>query len=155
MNSDDNTTSLLPEIKPADPTDGFLDDADSLSDDERDLILAQLYHSAATLSTSKPNTLHQEKTPNGTNPNKRKIVLDDSEAGIPSTTEEQPAKSKKKITFDQYINSQPAVPSVEFTFELDLDNLPSPPKPTPVEEVPSLDEDDYDDYVVTPSFLLD
>ena len=127
---------------PEDPADNFVDDSESLSDDERELILAQLYHSIATVPPSKPNPLPNEQPSNGPSPTKRKITFGqslDSEATLESPANEQPSDDK-----------QPPVPSTNFTFELDLDNLTFPPKLTPVEEVTSLAEDD-DDFAVPPS----
>jgi len=145
MSSDDNKTSESASGNRTDPTDGFVDDTDSLSEDERDLILAQLYHSSATISTSKPNTLPREKQTNGLSENKGKIGIDDAEGDIPPTTAGTLSKTKRKMTFGEYLDSQAAVPSTKFTFELDLDNLPPPPKPTTVDEVPSFDEEEDDD----------
>jgi len=134
-----------------------VDRSESLSEDERDLILAQLYHSTATVPTSKPNPL-PEKPSNGPSLSGKKITFDkylSSDPDIPSSANEQISKTKKKIPFHEYLDTQLAVSSSKFTFELDLDCLPSPPMFTAAEEAPSLDEDDDEFAVITSLHLLD
>jgi hypothetical protein len=152
MGSDGNTIYISVKTDPAGGGDDFVDESESLSEDERDLILARLYYSTSTVPTSKPNPL-PEKPSNESSPKGKKITFDEylSEPDIPSSTNEQTSKNKKKIPFDEYVDTQPGVPSTKFTFELDLDNLPSPPIPTAVQEAPSLDEDDKEYVVITPS----
>jgi hypothetical protein len=150
MGSDGNAICMSVKTDPAGGGDDFVDESDSLSEDERDLILAQLYYSTTTAPTSKRNPLPAQPS-NGPSPKRKEITFDEylSEPDVPSSTNEETSKNKKTIPFDDYLDTQPAVPSTKFTFELDLDNLPSPPIPTAVEEAPSLDEDDEEYVVIT------
>ena len=125
-----NTSSPTVSGPPANDTIGMFngcdegDDDPSISDDERDLIYSQLYHSrtvqptliAPTVPQNTSNSLHKTKT-------------------------------KKKRT---NVGDQPAdLSSTKFTFELDLDNIPPPPAPVePPPQVLNIDSDSDDDVAV-------
>jgi len=88
-----------------------------LSEDERNQIYAQLYHFNSTLPKATSNFVHTDRS-NLTNP-------------------------RKKGTVSSSSNKENAGYSNGITYELDLDNLPSPPPgPTPpVVETSTVDED--------------
>jgi hypothetical protein len=93
-------------------------DSSDLSDDERDEIYARLYHGNNTLRTSlKPAPVNPDKT---------------------NSTKTRKSKSKPQNGTNLFSN--------EFTFDIDLDDLPPPPEP--VLEVSTLDSDG--DFSVPP-----
>jgi len=77
MGSDDYTTFASVGADPAGGIDGFVDESESLSEDERDLILAQLYYSTATVPSSKSNPLPEKIPPNGPSTGRKKITFDE------------------------------------------------------------------------------
>ena len=93
-------------------------DSSDLSDDERDEIYARLYHGNRTLRTSlKPTPANPDKT---------------------NSSKTRKSKSKPQNGTNLF--------SHEFTFDIDLDDLPPPPEPLP--EVSTLDSDG--DFSVQP-----
>lgn len=93
------------------------DDSSNLSDDERDLIYSRLYHSNSALP--KATTSH------------------------PVNAETAKKSSPRQSNSSNDINDQYRVPSINFTFEIDLDDLPSPPERTnQATDTTSIDEDD-------------
>jgi hypothetical protein len=105
-----------------------LEDVDSISDDERDLIYSRLYHSSTTQQTMIPPKTTQQST------------------DLP-----QKSKSKRsKGTKDQLSD----LASTKFTFEIDLDNVAPPPPPlppSPPPEVHTIDSDSDDETSVSTS----
>lgn len=97
------------------------DDSSNLSEDERDLIYSRLYHSSSALPKPTRNS-----------------------PGKAETTKKESPRKKNSSTDT---NDQNRVPSTNFTFEIDLDNLPPPPEPTnQTTDTTLIDEDD--DYPV-------
>jgi hypothetical protein len=96
------------------------DDDSNLSEDERDMILSRLYHSTLPTST------------------------------VPLHTDSKSSQINDVGGDSSIINTIPnGISSTNFTFELDLDNLPSPPRQTtPLLDTTTLDEDG--DFSVPP-----
>jgi len=100
------------------------DDDSSISDDERDLIYSQLYHSI----TVQPTLIAPAVPQNSSN-----------------SLHKTEAKEKQTKLGDQ----PPDLSCTKFTFELDLDNIPPPPVPVePPPEVVNIDSDSDDDVAV-------
>jgi hypothetical protein len=102
--------------------EGYVDDDSSnLSDDERDLIYSRLYHSGSSVPKPTTNYLVRTEATNKSGPHEKNS--------------------------SNNANDQHRVPSIDFTFELDLDNLPPRPESTnQATDTASVDEDD--DYPV-------
>ena len=97
------------------------DDSTELSEDERDEIYARLYYGTNTVLTTANSVSAKEE----------------------SKTEKPTRKTKKSKTKDPNGTTDF---SKEFTFDIDLDDLPPPPQPIP--EVTTLDSDG--DFAVPP-----
>lgn len=101
-------------------------DSASLSEDERDLIYSRLYHSTSTLPTK--NNIRAEEA-------------------IPST--------KSSMSGGHGFNTEYTVPSINFTFELDMDKLqPSLEAANPfIETTPLDDDDDFAVYILHRAYI--
>ena len=100
------------------------DDDSSISDDERDLIYSQLYHSKTVQPT---------------------LIL----PSAPQETSGSPRKTKSKENQTNVIDQPTDLSSTKFTFELDLDNIPPPPVAVePPPRVVNMYSDSDDDVAV-------
>jgi len=108
------------------------------SEDEREMILSRLYHSSNAFPTISSIT-------DATHP-------PSPEKGKSRKTKASGKKKKTKSATSTQQQDVPPIPSKEFTFEIDLDNLPPPPDLTiPTTEAVTLDEDgDFGVYPLTP-----
>jgi len=104
---------------PEKPVGEYKDDSD-LSENERELILSQLYHGSSVPTTS----------------------------AIPVNGTNSPTKSsrKRKLSKSEVTNGN--IPSTPFTFNLDLDNLPPPPPSLPETTIEAATLDSDGDFTV-------
>jgi hypothetical protein len=117
-------TNSVASNNPTEERDYYFSDSANLSEDERDMIYAQLYHSASTLS-SKNNIPAEEVMPS---------AISSTQSGV--------------------FNTEYTVPSINFTFELDADNLqPSVEPANPPIETISFDEDDFGVYILLRTYI--
>jgi len=134
-----NRSNQVPEQQPNEIKllQNGLEQSDSdLSEDEREMILSRLYHSSNAFPTVPKDfgTTEPTASPSKAEKPRKGKISDKKKKPKPSASTEQEV---------------PPIPSKEFTFEIDLDNLPPPPDLTlPPKQVITLDE--YGDFGVYP-----